>query len=186
MKGFYAEYSNYETSSEEPVLNVPLLKLQQTSVLYRFDDLPWCYGCNPADFGISIKNRIAFIFRGRCDYFTKIKNTFPYEPDAIIIINSKQYHGIPRISYHDCKYQRTHTNSRLRKNYMKILAKSYFHTLMDLAGDDKVPWIPKVVAVSYITGQAILDEMKNGNEVTITIKFCHDCPAYESGFKSII
>ena len=68
---------------------------------------------------------------------------------------------------------------------MKILAESYFHTLMDLAGDDKVPWIPKVVAVSYHTGQAILDEMKNGNEVTVTIKFCHDCPAYESGFKSI-
>ena len=66
-----------------------------TPGLYRFDDLPWCYGCNPADFGISIKNRIAFVFRGRCDYFTKIKNTFPYEPDAIIIINNKQYHGIP-------------------------------------------------------------------------------------------
>jgi len=55
---------------------------------------------------------------------------------------------------------------------------------MDLAGDDQVPWIPKVVAVSYTTGQAILDEMKNGNNITVTIKFCHDCKPVEKGFKS--
>ena len=55
---------------------------------------------------------------------------------------------------------------------------------MDLAGDDQVPWIPKVVAVLYTTGQAILDEMKNGNNITVTIKFCHDCKPVEKGFKS--
>ena len=73
--------------------------------MYRFDDLPWLYGCNLVDNGISMKGRIAFIFRGKCDFFTKIKNTFHYEPDAIVIINNNQYIGIPRISYHDCKYQ---------------------------------------------------------------------------------
>jgi len=55
---------------------------------------------------------------------------------------------------------------------------------MDLAGDDQVPWIPKVVAVSYTTGKAILDEMKNGNDIRVTIKFCHDCEPIETGFKS--
>lgn len=73
--------------------------------MYRFDDLPWLYGCNPVDNGISMKGRIAFMFRGKCDFFTKIKNTFHYEPDAIVIINNNQYIGIPRISYHDCKYK---------------------------------------------------------------------------------
>ena len=77
-----------------------------------------------------------------------------------------------------------HIKSRLRRNYMTFLAVSYFHTLMDLAGDDLVPWIPKVIAVSYKTGQAILDEMKNGNDITLTIKYCHECKPIESGFKS--
>ena len=113
LKGYYAEYSNYQTSSEEPVLDDhTALFVHQTSAFYRFDDLPWFYGCSPNDNGISLKDRIAFIFRGRCDYFTKIKNTFHYEPDAIIIINSRQYLGIPRISYHDCK---CHIQSPLNK-----------------------------------------------------------------------
>ena len=61
------------------------------------------YGCNSVDFGVSIRHGIAFVSRGKCNFFTKVKNTFPYQPDAIIIINNKQYNDIPRISYHSCK-----------------------------------------------------------------------------------
>ena len=61
---------------------------------------------------------------------------------------------------------------------------SYFDTLMKLAGDDRVPWIPKVIAVSHKTGKAIVDEMKNENDITVTIKFCHVCKPVETGYKS--
>ncbi len=56
---------------------------------------------------------------------------------------------------------------------------------MTLAGDNLLPWIPKVVAVSYKTGQTILEEIqRHGCDSTVTIKFCHDCEPIESGYKS--
>ena len=56
---------------------------------------------------------------------------------------------------------------------------------MKLADNDEVAWIPKVVAVSYTTGQAILDEIKNINDITVSIKLCYVCKPIEAGFKSI-
>ena len=56
---------------------------------------------------------------------------------------------------------------------------------MKLAKNAKDPWIPKVVAVSYTTGQTIMNEIKNKNGTTITIELCYVCKPIEAGFKSI-
>ena len=56
---------------------------------------------------------------------------------------------------------------------------------MKLAKNAKDPWIPKVVAVSYTTGQAILDEINDKNGTTVTIELCYVCKPIETGYKSI-
>ena len=94
--GFYAEYSNYKPLSYQPNLTA-----YPSYSVPAFANIP--YGCNSVDFEVSIRHRIAFVSRGKCNFFTKVKNTFPYQPDAIIIINNEKYNDIPRISYHNCK-----------------------------------------------------------------------------------
>lgn len=46
------------------------------------------YGCNETDFKNDLKDKLALVFRGKCDFDIKAKNSIKANASALVVINS--------------------------------------------------------------------------------------------------